>query len=130
METLMKRLPDEIILHILGYSRLQQSCELLNDIESVYRCKKLLMLDYQHDVFWILSDLIMFLQSTNPSMHEFIESLDGIIARIYKCTPAEFLDWIREKEMTASINIILGMLTPMERIRFVVTNCITIEFFI
>jgi hypothetical protein len=128
MNHLIKKLPLDIILRIIPYTYSLQSKTLLEDIVDFHQSKNILMNYYyaywlriEPDEYqnWLLNDLVRYANNYFPTMHgytnkfysifrrnNFLQTTDKVNQYIYK---------IEQKEVSAQINIYLGLFTPMER---------------
>jgi hypothetical protein len=123
MDKLLRRLPDELIFNIMGYSYQPQPKALLCDIRSFTSDFGLVS-----DCYYIYYNERILLYD----LYEFCKQLDGFnscltrFAYLYKKDPPEYINNFYMKYENKSIvyiqrrcRIIWGMLTPTERTRFI-----------
>jgi hypothetical protein len=140
METdlhIFRKLPIELQMYILAYTTRPQSSELLTDIHSFIEVRtstKKLYFDFfishlreppPEDLNWIINDLWRFFNSDYPLLYY------GLKPDVFKIFKRHIMltndkdvttfinNYIEQREVESQINILLGLLKPKERNRFV-----------
>jgi hypothetical protein len=128
----IKRLPDDIINHIIPYTYNLQNKKLLEDIQNYKRVKGSLLEIYYYlwiewigsnvkddDKYWLINDLIAFSNDYKATMNGYADKFYDIFFRNNLLKTREEIDVyfqkIERKTVLSQINILLGLLTPIER---------------
>jgi len=132
IESLINRLPYDIIIHIIPYTYNLQSKFLLEDIKNYKKVKISLLEIYKYiwiewvgsntqddDKYWLINDLIAYSNDYNATMLGYVDKFYEIWKRNNFLKTRQEIDFyfkkIEKKNVSTQINIVLGLLTPTER---------------
>ena len=133
---LFNKLPLEIILtHIIPYTYITQSKELINDIQSFNKTKEILKEVYYKrwkdtfeyeinaDLNWLYNDISRFFNEEQATMYGYKNNCIKKYKRLYILQKKQLeiiIKYIsKRRKPIQSINIQLGLLNPEERNRFI-----------
>jgi hypothetical protein len=132
IESLINRLPYDIINHIIPYTYNLQSKSLLEDIKNYKKVKISLLEIYKYiwiewvgsnsqddDKYWLINDLIAYSNDYKATMFGYVDKFYEIWKRNNFLKTRQEIDVyfkkIERKNVSTQINIVLGLLTPTER---------------
>ena len=134
IEEFVKKLPLNIILHIIPYTYMVQEKQLLDDIHHYNDSKKILLqLYYQYwnvemrnyfigknnYLYWLLNDIFAYANEYIPSRNGYNEKFYEIFKRntrlVSKQQIDKYIHLLEQKQVSTQINIFLGLLTIKER---------------
>lgn len=134
---IIRKLPDDIVRYILPFTYSYQTPELIRDIQSFTKDRKMVRDWYRHkwsiylyhspseDVEWMANDIIIYANSDQATMlgyHPFFYDLSSrffsLDSREKQC---QFIDAILQKNVKPirCFNVIWGLLIPEERLEFI-----------
>ena len=136
-------LPNEIQLHILGFTYLPQKKELIDDIHTFYRfttrtsdCYYKRWIVGMHsllpeDANWLANDIMRFLNNDHPTLYYgYLPRYTDVMQRMYKlqkCTPAELVNQIVKLENIESskvhLKVVSALMSCQERQDFINEYC-------
>jgi hypothetical protein len=132
MEKYMMKLPEEIVDYIIPYTYKLQNKYLLDDIKNFSQSKtEILQLYYvfwilymeeeePQDQYWLVNDLIAYINNYNPTMNGYIKKFYSIFRRNLLLQTNQhvenYVSNLEKKEVVSQINILLGLLMPHERV--------------
>jgi hypothetical protein len=131
MDTIIYKLPIDVVNKIIPYTYNLQNVDLLDDIKNYKRTKTLLFelyhkywimdlnSDYLEDKNWLINDIISYANDYNATMFGYDEKFYNILKRNMSLQTKEKIDKYMEnlykKNVTTQISIFLGLLTINER---------------
>ncbi len=136
MNTIINKLPQDIVLRIIPYTYSVQNKELLQDIIDYTKMKLLLLKRYFYfwifimennepeDKNWMVNDLISFANDDNPTMLGYVDKFYNIFKRNTQLQTKskdiidKYFYHLEKKDVNTQINIFLGLLLPFEREEF------------
>ena len=137
VKLIIRRLPQDIVNHIIPYTYTVQSIEITKDIHSYYESKKIIKKifydRFQHlfqyekdaDINWLVSDIICFMNQNRASYYMYVDQLYNIFRRVYRLkymddsTLKKIVNKCQKKNVHYQFHIYWGLLTPNERNRFI-----------
>jgi hypothetical protein len=136
MNTIINKLPQDIVLRIIPYTYSVQNKDLLQDIINYKKMKKLLSKRYfnfwiiklennePEDKNWMINDLISFANDDNATMLGYVDKFYNIFKRNIQLQSKskdiidKYFYHLEKKDVNTQINICIGLLRPDERERF------------
>jgi hypothetical protein len=127
----IRKLPIEIIRHIIPYTYNFQPRILLEDIKN-YNTSKTVLLELYYNFWivrmgsnqpedqnWLSNDLMAYSNNYYATMHGYVEAFYRIFQRNIilktKRDVDKYAHKLENREVNVEINVILGLLTPYER---------------
>ena len=140
---LIQKLPNEVVFKIIQYTYHFQNKNLLVDIIDFVESKKTILKMYYdnqiiymgeespQDKCWLINDIFAFTNNYHALIYGYTNKFYNIIRRngISK-TQEEIMDFIiclENKELDTQINVLWGLLNPIERKEFITMNNNIIE---
>ena len=137
MDIMIQKLPEAIKLHILSYSYFPQPKTLLLDIKN-YFSTHVIIHNYYYEIHkwelnteenanlnWLINDLLGYSNNNRPLNTGYVDYFYNIMRRhfLLQNKPNESIDRLlsnlHNKKVTSKINILWGLYTPHDRIRFI-----------
>jgi hypothetical protein len=132
MNEFIQKLPLDIVLQIIPYTYNIQDKSLLNDVVNYKESKTTLLelyhkcwiierqsLDPDEDKNWLINDIFGYANNYNATMFGYIDKFYNIFLRNIFLRSNEDIDKyvcnLEKKDVSAQINIFLGLLTIKER---------------
>ena len=128
------KLPSDILSRIIPYAYNTQNRELLQDIVNYTKTKTQLSELYfnfwiikiqdiePEDKNWLINDIFSYANNNYPSMLGFVDNFYNILKRNKQLQTNQHVDMyvtnLEKKNSTTQINILLGLLHPNERNKF------------
>jgi hypothetical protein len=116
----------DLIHNVLSFNiQKPERQKLLEDIKDFYKSKQILYHIYEtkhHDTEdWIVNDLYRYYNNDIPTMHGFVNKFYDILSRRYMSKKLQLsIDKIDyQKNIKFQLNCFLGLLTPNERLDFI-----------
>ena len=141
----IRKLPQEIIDYIIPFTYQLQNISLLEDIKNFNETKELILdLYYNYwivyfneevheDKYWLINDLIAFFNNYEATMYGYTEKFYNIFRRNQSLQSNEtinnYVSLLEDKQVDSQINILWALLTPKERVEFVLSFKEYINFF-
>jgi hypothetical protein len=123
----------DIIHNVLSFnSQIPERQKLLEDIKDFYKSRQILYYIYEYDYNndmkdWLLNDLYRFYNNDVPTMHGFVNKFYKLLSRHYMLDTNEKITKLLNKSLanignsqSKQINYFLGLLTPTERLNFII----------
>jgi len=133
----IRKLPQDIVDYIIPYTYQLQNKPLLEDIKNYNESKELILdLYYNYyivnleetepeDKYWIVNDLIGFINNYQATMYGYVENFYNIFRRNQYLQTCEsinsYVSNLETKPVDSQINIFWALLTPKERNEFIVS---------
>jgi len=137
MNIMIQNLPEHIKLHILSYSYSPQPKCLLLDIKN-YFSTHVIIHNYYYEIHswtlnteenanlnWLINDLLGYSNNNRAIINGYVDFFYTIMRRHFMLQnkPNEYIDNVlskmHNKMVTSKINILWGLYTPHDRIRFI-----------
>jgi len=130
MNDLIKKLPMDVIQHILSYTYCPQNKNLLVDLANYTETKEQLldlyydfwvtrMQEFGEDKNWLINDIFGFANNEKPTMYGYVDNFYNIFKRNIFLQTNEKIDKyiynLEKKPSPNQINIFLGLFTVNER---------------
>ena len=132
---LIRKLPIDIIKHIIPYTYNIQNMELIEDIKN-YKIFKTIINNLYYDFWivkmgenepedknWIANDLMAFTNDYYATMYGYVDTFYETFYRNFilktKRNVDKYIHKLEKREINTQINVFLGILTPFERLLFV-----------
>lgn len=141
----IRKLPQEIVDYIIPFTYQLQNISLLEDIKNFNETKELILdLYYNYwivhleeieheDKYWIINDLFAFFNNYEATMYGYTEKFYNIFRRNQSLQSNEtinnYVSLLEDKQVDSQINILWALLTPKERVEFVLSFKEYINFF-
>ena len=141
----IRKLPQDIVDYIIPFTYQLQPNVIMNDIKNFNETKELILdLYYNYwivhieetepeDKYWLINDLIAFFNNYEATMYGYTEKFYNIFRRNQSLQSNEsinsYVSNLETKPVDSQINIFWSLLTPKERIEFIVSFQESVQMF-